>query len=97
MRGAFRFTGAFMIAYDVSGRADPPSIPPLLARGVYPFRYGVIQSGHGGVAVERGQDMTRKVVVRVDDALYEALARDAKQNERTISQTVRHKLRELVA
>jgi len=41
--------------------------------------------------------MTRKVVVRVDDALYEALARDAQQNERTISQTVRHKLRELVA
>lgn len=44
----------------------------------------------------RRPEKTRKVVVRVDDDLYEALEKDAEENERTISQTVRHKLRELV-
>lgn len=42
------------------------------------------------------REMTKQVVVRMDYDLYEALERDAVENERTISQTVRHKLRELV-
>jgi hypothetical protein len=37
------------------------------------------------------------VVVRVDDELYAALERDALKNERTVSQTIRHKLRELAS
>lgn len=44
---------------------------------------------------ERRKEYTRTVVIRMDDDLYEALERDAEENERTISQTVRHKLREL--
>ncbi len=42
------------------------------------------------------REKTKTVVVRMDETLYEALERDAASNERTISQTVRHKLRELV-
>jgi hypothetical protein len=33
----------------------------------------------------------------MDAALYDAIKRDAEANERTVSQTIRHKLRELVA
>lgn len=40
--------------------------------------------------------LTRSVVVRVDADLYEAIEKDAIENERTISQTIRHKLRELM-
>ena len=41
------------------------------------------------------KELTRTVVIRVDDDLYEAIEKDAQENERTISQSIRHKLREL--
>ena len=44
---------------------------------------------------DRRKELTRTVVIRVDDDLYEAIERDAAQNERTTSQSIRHKLREL--
>lgn len=44
---------------------------------------------------DRRKELTRTVVIRVDDDLYEAIEKDAEENERTISQTIRHKLREL--
>lgn len=45
----------------------------------------------------RQKELTRTVVVRLDEDLYEALRKDAEDNERTISQTIRHKLRELMS
>ena len=39
--------------------------------------------------------LTKQLVVRVDDRLYEALERDAEANGRTIAQSVRFKLQEL--
>jgi len=41
--------------------------------------------------------LTKLLVVRVDERLYRVLEEDAERNGRTISQTVRHKLRELTA
>lgn len=40
--------------------------------------------------------LTKQIVVRVDEKLYDALERDASDNGRTVAQTVRFRLRELV-
>lgn len=39
------------------------------------------------------KELNRSIVIRVDDDLYEAIERDAQENERTISQSIRYKLR----
>ena len=44
---------------------------------------------------DRRKELTKQLVVRVDDDLYHALERDAETNGRTIAQSVRFKLREL--
>jgi hypothetical protein len=44
---------------------------------------------------DRRRELTRQIVVRVDDDLYAALEEDAEVNGRTIAQSVRFKLREL--
>jgi hypothetical protein len=44
---------------------------------------------------QRTKDLTRQLVVRVDEELYKAIERDAERNERTVAQSVRFKLREL--
>ena len=44
---------------------------------------------------ERRKELTRQLVVRVDENLYRALERDAQTNGRTVAQSVRFKLREL--
>lgn len=46
---------------------------------------------------DRRKELTKQLVVRVDDKLYEALERDAAENERTIAQSVRFMLRGLSA
>jgi hypothetical protein len=46
---------------------------------------------------DRRRELTRQLVVRVDDQLYETLERDAEVNGRTIAQSVRFKLRELAS
>lgn len=40
--------------------------------------------------------LTRQVIVRLDEALYLALQRDADENGRTVSQTIRYLLRALI-
>lgn len=56
---------------------------------------------HGGkeeaTLNDRRRELTRQLVVRVDDQLYETLERDAEVNGRTIAQSVRFKLRELAS
>lgn len=42
-------------------------------------------------------DLTRQIVVRVDDALYEALQADADDHGRTVAQSVRFRLRAALA
>lgn len=44
---------------------------------------------------QRPKELTKQIVVRVDEDLYLALVRDAEQNGRTVAQTVRFKLGEL--
>ncbi len=44
---------------------------------------------------DRCKELTRQLVVRVDDDLYRALEQDAEAHGRTIAQSVRFKLREL--
>jgi hypothetical protein len=44
---------------------------------------------------DRPKELTKQIVVRVTDDLYEALERDAEDNGRTVAQSVRFKLREL--
>ncbi len=44
---------------------------------------------------ERRKELTKQLVVRVDDELYRALERDAEAHGRTVAQSVRFKLREL--
>jgi predicted HicB family RNase H-like nuclease len=44
---------------------------------------------------DRRKELTKQIVVRVDEGLYEALARDAEMNGRTVAQSVRFKLGEL--
>jgi hypothetical protein len=52
--------------------------------------------GHGGSGVtDRRKELTKQIVVRVDEGLYEALAQDAERNGRTVAQSVRFKLSEL--
>ncbi len=46
---------------------------------------------------DRRKELTRQLVVRVDEELYETLERDAETNGRTIAQSVRFKLRELAS
>jgi hypothetical protein len=46
---------------------------------------------------DRRKELTRQIVVRLDDDLYQALERDAEANGRTMAQSVRFKLRELAA
>ena len=46
---------------------------------------------------DRRKELTRQLVVRVDEELYETLERDAELNGRTIAQSVRFKLRELAS
>jgi hypothetical protein len=41
--------------------------------------------------------LRRQIVIRVDEDLYAALERDAHANGRTVSQSVRFRLRDLVA
>ena len=43
----------------------------------------------------RQRQLTRQLVVKVDDELYEALEQDAEENGRTVAQSVRFHLREL--
>lgn len=43
---------------------------------------------------ERRKELTRQLVVRVDEGLFEALVKDARENGRTVAQSVRFKLRE---
>ena len=45
----------------------------------------------------RSGGLTKQLVVRIDDRLYEALERDARANGRTIAQSVRFKLQELAS
>jgi predicted HicB family RNase H-like nuclease len=47
------------------------------------------------MTVHRKKELTKQLVVRVDEDLYDALARDAEANGRTVAQTVRFKLRTL--
>ena len=42
---------------------------------------------------DRRRELTKQLVIRVDDALYRELEEDAKANGRTVAQTVRFKLR----
>lgn len=49
------------------------------------------------MASDRPKELTRQLVVRVDDKLYEALEHDARSNGRTVAQSVRFKLRELTS
>jgi hypothetical protein len=41
---------------------------------------------------EARKELSRQLVVRVDEELYEALERDAKENGRTVAQSVRFRL-----
>lgn len=47
-----------------------------------------------GEVSERRKELTRQLVVRVDEGLFEALVKDARENGRTVAQSVRFKLRE---
>lgn len=42
-------------------------------------------------------NLTRQIVIRIDDSLYNVLAADAEANGRTIAQSVRHLLRHALA
>lgn len=44
---------------------------------------------------ERRRELTKQLVVRVDEELYEALEQDAMRNGRTVAQSVRFQLRQL--
>lgn len=49
----------------------------------------------GAPLSDRRKELTKQLVVRVDDELYSALEQDAAANGRTVAQSVRFKLREL--
>lgn len=51
----------------------------------------------GGAVRRQSGGLTKQLVVRIDDRLYEALERDARSNGRTIAQSVRFKLQELAS
>lgn len=48
----------------------------------------------GDTVSKRRKELTRQLVVRVDESLFEALEQDARANGRTVAQSVRFKLRE---
>jgi hypothetical protein len=47
--------------------------------------------------MERHKELTRQIVVRIDEALYRALEQDAAEHGRTVAQSVRFNLKNTLA